>query len=101
MLCLFGKDALQEKAPPHLRDALGRRASCLLQHMPGKALEAEYYAANESLALARHHGGEATLRTIRRMFGQEQHECASHRLLLHVRRHGRKTGIRLACACPP
>ena len=100
-LSFFGEDAFQQQPSAHARDACGCRTARLLQHMTRKALEAEHETAHESLARTRHHGGKAALCAIRRMFGQEKHEGAAHRLCLHALCHAGEAGVRLSRSRTP
>ena len=100
-VAFFGEDALQQQPSAHARDARGCRTARLLQHMTREALEAEHETAHESLTRTRHHGGEAALCAIRRMFGQEKHEGAAHRLCLHALRHAGEAGVCLSRSRTP
>ena len=100
-LSFFGEDAFQQQPSAHARDACGCRTARLLQYMTREALEAEHETAHKSLARTRHHSGEAALCTIRRMFGQEKHEGAAHRLCLHALRHAGETGVCLSRSRTP
>ena len=100
-LSFFGEDAFQQQPSAHARDACGCRTARLLQYMTRKALEAEHETAHKSLARTRHHSGEAALCAIRRMFGQEKHEGAAHRLCLHALCHAGEAGVRLSRSRTP